>query len=79
MTQSFDLSVINTLNREYTFNSMPTHIEHYNGYRILALFDITHWHEVMMLPLPTNIELQTWVYPDMDKQSPYVVNDAKKL
>ena len=66
------------ISSNYQFHSSPKRFEQYDGYRILALFDMTHWHEVMQLPLPNNDELQTWIYPDMDKVSRYVVNDAKK-
>lgn len=66
------------LETPYKFQAMPARLKQYEGYRILALFDVVHWHEVMQLPLPNNSELQAWIYPDLDRVSRYVVNDAKK-
>ena len=68
-----------TLNNSYTFCQPPKKINNYIVYRILPLFDLTHWHEIHHLSLPTIDELERWVFPDVKENIRYHVNDAKKL
>ena len=77
--QAHDQNNQSKIDTPHNFHALPSRLKHYDGYSILASFDVVHWHEVMQLLLPNNSELQAWIYPDLDRMSGYVVYDAKKL
>jgi len=77
--QAHDQNNQSKIDTSHNFHALPSRLKHYDGYSILASFDVVHWHEVMQLLLPNNSELQAWTYPDLDWMSGYVVYDAKKL
>ncbi len=64
---------------KYSFGTYPKSILSYLEYRILPLFDLTHWHEIHDHTLPSNKELELWLFPHADNLTRYLASDAKKL
>lgn len=64
---------------DFAYKERPTYINYYINYRMLPIFDLTHWHEVFDQPLPGNSEFAQWVFADLDKITRYQMNDAKKV
>lgn len=68
-----------TLNGSFYFRRQPKKINHYLVFRVLPLFDLTHWFEIHHQSLPNHDELEAWVFPDIEKNIRYHVNDSKKI
>ena len=63
----------------YVYSNKPKYIDYYVNYRVIPLFDLTHWYEINNQPLPTNEEFARWVFADVEKITRYQMNDAKKV
>lgn len=57
----------------------PANIQRYIDFKIIPLFDLLHWHELINEKSPTNDELKSWLFPDTDRHVRYIVGDAKKM
>lgn len=79
-SQSLERKIEDTpINSRFSFIDAPKKIHHYSTFRILPLFDLTHWFEIHHQELPSIDELDAWVYPDIEKNIRYHVNDSKKV
>ncbi len=77
---SLELTMDTTeINSSFSFHQPPKKLNQYFVFRILPLFDLTHWHEIHHQSLPSIEELEIWVFPDVNENIRYHVNDAKKL